>query len=235
MSHITFRPVRAAVAAACLAAGLVVSGPAPAQSSRLPQRNLLVEVRQGDQGSLGVQGGGISSSTVVIRSDGRISGGATGGYSVRTTTRSSNLGQQVRVINGGRASIRLGQSAPLQLWNAYVTPQGVEAAPTTVFLEAGQGFSVQPSWPGGNAPALVEISTENGRVRDPGLMIGGDPANGAAVESANVLTTLRVPLGEWVTIASSGVDTTRRDRGTLSTRDVDSTGQMLVQMRITAP
>lgn len=200
----------------------------------LPMRNLLVEVRQVDEGQSNVQGGGIERGAVVISSDGRVSGGAEAGWVASTRQRNDSIAQQVRVLNGHRASMRLGQSVPLQWWQASVTPQGVQAVPTTVFSEAGKGFTVRPSWPGGRAPVTVEVQTELGRVRDPNLTIGGDPDNGVASENFTTLTTLRFPLGEWVTIASSGQDGASSQRGVVSTRDVERSRQIVVQMRVTA-
>ncbi len=202
---------------------------------RLPLRNLLVEVRQVDEGSTSVQGGGVDRAAVIVGSDGHVSGGADVGWQSSTRQRQDSIAQQLRVLNGGRASMRLGQSVPLQWWQAYVTPQGVQVAPTTVFTEAGKGFSVRPSWPGGNAPVTVEVQTELSRSRDPNLTIGGDPNNGASSETFTTLTTLQFPLGEWVTVASSGQDGSSSERGVLSTRDVGRSRQIVVQMRVTAP
>lgn len=202
-------------------------------ANRLPLRNLLVEVRQVDEGSSSVQGGGVERGAVVISSDGRVSGGADAGWQASTRQRNDSIAQQLRVLNGGRASMRLGQSVPLQWWQAYVTPQGVQVVPTTVFSEAGKGFTVRPSWPGGNAPVTVEVQTELSRVRDPNLTIGGDPANGAATENFTTLTTLQFPLGEWVTVASSGQDGSSSERGVLSSRDASRSRQIVVQMRVT--
>lgn len=230
---------RSILCAALLAS--VLGGPvALAQSgqsgNRLPLRNLLVEVRQVDEGSTSVQGGGVDRAAVVVGSDGRVSGGADVGWQSSTRQRNDSIAQQLRVLNGGRASMRLGQSVPLQWWQAYVTPQGgVQVAPTTVFTEAGKGFSVRPSWPGGNAPVTVEVQTELSRARDPNLTIGGDANNGASSETFTTLTTLQFPLGEWVTVASSGQDGSSSERGVLSTRDVGRSRQIVVQMRVTAP
>ena len=222
-----------------LAAGLVcalfgfATGALAQNTSRLPIRNLLVEVRQVDEGSASVQGGGVDRAAVIVSSDGRVSGGAEVGWQASTRQRSGSIAQQIRVLNGGRASMRLGQSVPLQWWQAIVTPQGVQAVPTTVMTEAGQGFSVRPSWPGGDAPVTVEVQTELGRVRDPNLTVGGEADNGAASEQFTTLTTLRFPLGEWVTVASSGQNNGGSERGVLSTRDVSRSLQIVVQMRVT--
>lgn len=234
--HAWRRRSRRGLLVALGAAGLLALAQAQQPgAARLPQRNLLVEVRQVDEGQLSAQGGGLERGAVVVGSDGRVSGGAEVGWQVSTRERRDAIAQQLRVLNGGRASMRLSRSVPLQWWQAVVTPQGVQAVPTTVFSDAGQGFSVRPSWPGGRAPVTVEVQTETARAHDPALTVGDEPDNGIARERFTTLTTLQFPLGEWVTVASSGQDGSQSERGVLSTRDVGRRSQIVVQMRITAP
>ena len=88
----------------------LASAAASAQSeSALPTRNLLVEVRQGDEmeGSQQAWGAeaGVSASTQKRMQ---------GGVEVRTTRRTliqrGDLAQQVLVLNGARASVQVGRS-----------------------------------------------------------------------------------------------------------------------------
>jgi hypothetical protein len=78
---------------------------------------------------------------------------------------------------------------------------------------------VQPRWPGGAAPVTVEVSAEGG----------------AGSERSQVLTTVQLPLGEWVTIASSANSASERRGGAWSTHQVERSGSLVVQMRVTAP
>jgi hypothetical protein len=231
------------VAGALIVAGL--SGPLAAQTgARLPQRNLLVEVRQVDEGSASAQGGGVERGAVIVSSDGRVSGGAEVGWQASTRQRGGSIAQQLRVLNGGRASMRLGQSVPLQWWQISSLPagasgssgarQGAQVVPSMVFTEAGRGFSVRPRWPGGDAPVTVEIETELVQARDPNVTVGGEANDGATSDNFKTLTTLRFPLGEWVTVASSGTSSAGAERGVVSTRDVSRSRQIVVQMRVTA-
>ncbi|MBI5333770.1 MAG: hypothetical protein HZB72_04145 [Burkholderiales bacterium] len=237
-----------------MAAGLLGGvGGAWAQAPALQARNLLIELRQVDDRQLDADQLGVDRGSVVVHSDGRVTGGLRGGVQVRSTRSSASAVQQVRVMSGASASIRMGQSMPLQLWQAWVTPQGVQAAPTTVFVEAGQGFAVRPSWPGGSAPVTLEVVSESSRLTQPGMASRWERAvaetraargealpPGAvgavgAVESARVLTTLAVPLGQWVTLAESGGSSVREERGLLSTRQVETGRGMRVEVRVTAP
>lgn len=237
-----------------MSAGLLCgTGGAWAQAPALQARNLLIELRQVDDRQSDAGALGVDRGSVVVHSDGRVTGGLRGGVQVRSTRGSSVASQQLRVMNGMPASIRLGQSVPLQLWQAWVTPQGVQAVPTTAFVEAGQGFAVRPSWPGGSAPVTLEVVSESSQLTQPGMASRWERAvaetraargeaqpPGAvgamgAVESARVLTTLAVPLGQWVTLAESGGSSVREERGLLSTGQVEAGGGMRVEVRVTAP
>lgn len=220
--------VRCAAAVLCLWAGVL-----GAQELRLPQRNLLIEVRQGDEAALGVSGGGLSGGEVVVGSGGQVSGRA--GVQIESRSSSSSLGttQQVRVLNGGRAGVRLGQALPLQWWEVIVTPRGPQVVSQTTWAEAGRGFTVLPRWPGGEAPVTVEIQAESGSVSQPGALqpLGQPPG---AVNSARTLTTVQLPLGEWVTVASSGEADVERSRGGLSSREAQRSRRWVVQLRVSS-
>ncbi len=218
-------------AAAWVVLCMVAAALAQAQDQKLPQRNLLVEVRQGDEASFTVSGGGVSGGEVVIGSDGQVSGRA--GVQVESRSRDSALAstQQVRVLNGGRAGVRLAQALPLQWWEVVVTPRGPQVVGQTAWAEAARGFAVLPRWPGGEAPVTVEIQAESGSVSQPGaLQPLGQPQ--AAVDSARTLTTVQVPLREWVTIASSGEADSQSARGVLSSRDAQRGRRWVVQLRV---
>jgi hypothetical protein len=210
---------------------LCVSTAALAQDQKLPQRNLLVEVRQGDEASFTVSGAGVGGGEVVIGSDGQVSGRA--GVQVESRRRDGASGstQQVRVLNGGRAGVRLAQAMPLQWWEVVVTPRGPQLVGQTAWAEAARGFAVLPRWPGGEAPVTVEIQAEAGSVSPPGALqpLGQPPA---AVDSARTLTTVQLPLREWVTIASSAEADSERSRGVLSSREAQRGRRWVVQLRV---
>jgi len=181
-----------------LAATLAFSG-ASAQKPSLPMRNLLVEVRQ-TQDEAGEQITGVTGGSVTIRSDGTIQGGARASVTTRSRDAAGQAVQQLMVLNGGRGSIRLSQAVPYQFARIVVTPRGIEATPATVWHDSGTGFIVQPRWPGGTQPATVELSAEAG--------------------ATQLLTTVQLPLGDWVTIARSAAESDT------------SGGRFALQMRI---
>lgn len=245
-------PARGAwrLAAVC-AAVACAAWDAPAVAQQATPRNLLIELRQVEDRSGEADERGLEAGGVVVRSDGRggvgMRGGLSGGMQVHSSRGTTRSVQQVRVMSGMSASVRLGQSVPLQLWQTWLTPQGVQMAPTTVFVEAGQGFTVRPSWPGGATPVRVEVSSESSQLSQPGMAsrweravaetraARGEALPPGTVESSRVLTTLAVPLGQWVTLAESGSSAVREEHGLLSTGQLASSRGLRVEMRVTAP
>ena len=189
-----------------------------ATAQPLPLRNLLVELRQSDA-SAAQRERAAAGGSVVIGSDGHVSGGVGIGAQVRSRDAAGDSVQQVRVLNGGRAGVRLARAVPLEFVQIVWTPQGAQVLPSTVWTETGRGFVVQPRWPGGAAPVTVEVSAEGG----------------GAAERTQVLTTVQLPLGEWVTIASSAASTSERRSGGWATHEAERSSSLVVQMRVTTP
>jgi hypothetical protein len=226
--------------AAALAWLLCAAGAHAADGTRGPQRNLMIEVRQGDGAELGVSGASVQPG-VTVRSDGRITGAVSGGIEARTVRRGTQAVQRVVVVNGGRAGIRLGSSQAVQLWDVAWTGQGPQVVPSTHWVEAGRGFNVRPSWPGEGSPVTLEVEAQSTQLRDPVARAMATEPNAqdgnvpVATDGAQVLTTVRVPLGEWVTIAGSGDESSGGSRGVLSSREVSRSGHYIVQVRVSVP
>jgi hypothetical protein len=229
--HALGRGGAALLAAAALGGGLgaaAAQGRAPGPGgAALPLRNLLVEVRQSEHTRTQEQQAGVSSGGVVVRSDGQVSGSAGVTLQAGSQARDGGVTQQVRVLNGAQASVRLSRALALQWWQVTWTPQGVQALPGVQWLEAARGFVVRPAWPGGDQPVQVEVSAEGARLQ-------ADPA-APGTDGRRVLTTVQVPLGQWVTIASSDDTAGRSERGVLSSREAQSARQEVVELRVTAP
>jgi hypothetical protein len=217
---------RRALRCALLWLGSCAAAGAFAQSTGLPLRNLLVELRQTDEASASRQSAGVSGGTVVIGSDGQVSGNVGIGAQARSREASRDTVQQLRVLNGGQGSVRLARSVPLHFLHVVWSPQGPQVMPATQWTDVGRGFAVRPRWPGGQAPVTVEVSAESGS-------LGG--STGSAVPRQTLLTTVQLPLGEWVTIASTDSSASDRRSGVLSSSDAERSRREVVQMRVTAP
>lgn len=144
--------------------------------AQLPQRDLLVEVRQIEEGSAG--------------------------YVVSTRPQAPLLQpQQLQVRNGAQARVSWGQSIPLQ-WVQSVQAAGPMAGAGVkqglTWLQAGQNLVVRPRWPGGQKAVSVEVEVQTALVEArPGVEL-------PTQQRGEVATTVQAPLGEWVTIARSG-------------------------------
>lgn len=182
-------------------------------AAQLPQRSLLVELRQIEDGQTG--------------------------YVVGTRPQAPLLPQQqLQVRNGAQAVVSMGQAIPMQ-WvqsvvahSASLAASGVSASSqgggvtqALTWLRAGQQFIVKPSWPGGQRPVSVDIEVQTAAV---------DPRPGADLptqHSSELATTVLAPLGAWVTIARSGQSA---PRGSYSSEAATQRPRLL-QLRVTAP
>lgn len=195
--HLT--PKSRAIAACLQVCLLVATLPALAE---LPRRDLTVELRQIEDQP---------------------------GYVVSTQPRTPALApQQVQVRNGEKAVLRMAQSLPVK-WTQSVSQGGRNVGAGVsyglVWMEAGQGFTVTPRWPGGKQAASLQIEVTTASV---------DASTGAELpnqQRGQVSTTVSAPLGLWVTIASTGGEAAQP--GVYSSRAVADTKQ-LIQVRVSA-
>lgn len=184
-----------------------------------PKRDLTVELRQVIEG----------------REDGATH------YGAGSADNSTWEPQMVQVRNGERAVLRLNDAIPMQ-WTQSASNQSTGATPdptiapaasptqgsvnnTLVWFDAGQSLSVQPTWPGGNKPALLVLEVQRAAV---------DASTGAVLptQSRNsVSTTLTVPLAEWLTVAATGK---AAKPGNYSS-EAAVLGRRLLQVRVMAP
>jgi hypothetical protein len=188
--------------ATCLTLAVLLCSVAHAAEPPLPNRDLTVELRQTEEG----------------REEGSH-------YSAGVVGNSVWEPQLVKVRNGEKALLRMNDTIPMQ-WTQSVsgpapdsnksnatgnaaagsgTNVSVNNNPVSgainalVWFDAGQSISVQPKWPGGSKPAVVEIEVQRAAVDQ---RVGGDLPKQMR---NSVSTTLTVPLAEWATIAATGL------------------------------
>ncbi len=210
------------------------------RAAGLPLRNLLVELRQGEATRFEADEAGVGSGSFVVGADGRASARVGVTLEARGRDATADAVLRVQVINGGRAALRVGASVPLQWLEWVATPAGPIAIVGSQRVETGRGFVVRPRWPGGDAPVTVELHSESATLATGGLPSrhapDGQPLPDGAVDRSGLLTTLQLPLGQWVTVASSGSDERRPpQRDALSVRSLAREQREIVQLRITLP
>lgn len=215
-----------------LVIGMAIS-PTPAQSQSLPRQNLWIELRWVEQNLSGAAVAGAGDGSVVVSTGGSVS--SRGGVTISTQTRSQRQQSLPRlmVLNGQPASITLGEVMPIQWVDIGLerrpNEDRVQVTPRQSVVERSRSVSVKPQWPGGQQPVTVEVRTQDlASPLPPGASL--DPAQRA--DTSAVLSTVQVPMGQWVTIARTGTVETSASRGTFSTRDAEVQRLRELQLRV---
>lgn len=157
------------------APGLRAAEPS-ASKAALPQRDLMLELREIEEGG--------------------------SGYVVGTRPQAPLMPlQQLQVRNGSSARLSFSQATPLQ-WvqsvQAHGPMTGAGVRQGLIWLQAGQSLQLRPSWPGGQRPATVEVEVQTAAVQQrPDRVL-------PTQERSELATTVQAPLGQWVTLARSG-------------------------------
>ena len=192
-----------------------------AQIDTMPRR-LMISVRQDADIERSERGGQVSGRVeigdeVVISSAGKPTppGATVQGNGVRAKVYSSEgqrgerVSQQVQVVDGGQALIRVGQSTPIRTRQWVDTPNGRRLTDVVEYRDVDSGFLVTPRVVGDQV--TLEISTANDRLE-------GSPTGTAQVQRVQTSVTGR--LGEWIEIAGIGEQAVQRDSEILaSSRD----------------
>lgn len=248
MKRSAWRARRALVLVAALmplwpAAAADVAGKAPGKAAG----NLLVSWRVTGGADFRRQAQGLGPGHVVIDSRHGVSGRAGVEWSSQQGQVDQRIEQQVMVLNGGRARIDVRQQRPVTQWQwvaeldgrgrSLQSPQGALVS-ETVWLDSGQGLSVSPRWAGGRAPVVVELEAE-------APVASAEPGHGgrlsrhdtSAEEPARLTaqTRVAVPLGQWVTVASTGRQQTRQGGRGWGTADIDQGDHSLLEIRVSLP
>lgn len=148
-------------------------------AAQLPERDLLLELREIEEGG--------------------------GGYVVGTRPQAALMPpQQLQVRNGSAARLSFAQATPLQ-WVQSAQAQGPMTGAGVkqglIWLQAGQSLQLKPRWPGGQKPATVDVEVQTRSVQQqPGRDL-------PTQEHSELATTVQAPLGQWVTLARSGNST----------------------------
>lgn len=144
------------------------------------------------------------------------------------STRQGTDAQALLILNGARALLRVSETRVIQWYQVGRDSRGGwTVQPSALVVDAGRGVVLQPRWPGGQQPVTLEITAESTR------MAPGGGAAVAATEGALAMTTVQVPLGEWVTVAAALEQGQRSGGRTWSSGDASQEGRYAVQVRVT--
>ncbi len=189
-------------------------------ADQLPLRNLQIEVRQLRESNQSQSQMGASGAVVLQpgQSGGRVN--VTAGNSQRSD--SGDLVQRVLVLNGRGANIMLGNSVPLRLLQGFMRDGVVRTTSSTVLIDANSGFSARPLWRGDHMAELELSAMQSNR-------------NAAVLPAqTSVVTTLVLPLNEWVTVAQSDDAISGSSSGSWSSGQSAARSALTIQVRMTA-
>ena len=142
--------------------------------------------------NVGVEWRVVSASELRER-QARVLGAGGVALSTQDASRQADAVHSLTVLNGGKARLYVGQSVPQTTWQflfsapgnstgaalqqarlgaAPPPPQGAQLLSQTVWIDLGQGLTVQPRWPGGKAPAEVQIEAVSRQPLGAGGLLG---------------------------------------------------------------
>lgn len=155
------------------------------------------------------------------------SGDSVIGAQARSTQQAgSTRGQQsVRVVEGGRALINVGQTTPLPTRQVVQGPGGTTVTETITYHQSGQGFYAAPRLSGDRV--TLEISPQYDTPGGQGY---------GSVNTQRVSTTVSGRLGEWIEIGGanqqfSGQKSGNRSSGSSQVYDNRSVWLMVEEVR----
>lgn len=196
-------------ALACLL--LASTAGAHAQTTALPLKNLLIEVRQNRSDASQSQGIDITQA-IPLQNNSRSS---------EARTLQSSL-----VLNGRSVRLMSGTTAPLRLSQSYLRNGVIVVLPSTVWLEAGTGFMATPRWAG---DGFVELELQAQQATT------SLPNASAVVGQQTSSTQVLVPLNEWTSIAHSDSGLDGQQSGIGQSRNRQEQGSFSLQVRISVP
>lgn len=167
-----------------------------------PLRRLMISVRQEGADSGSDRGAGVSGRVEVGGGAPVLSGR---GHIYQSDSRNRrDVAQQVQTVDGGRASIMVGQSYFLPMRQLLLGPGGTVLSESLVQRDLATGFVVLPRLAGDRV--TLEVSP---RDDTPGPLPG-------AVNSTRLVTTVSGRLGEWLELGGSVGDQSTSSEGIAS-------------------
>ena len=116
------------------------------------------------------------------------------------SAREEGIVQRVMVLDGGRATLFVGQSRPVTQQQIIQTPAGTVGQRTIVVQTSGTGIEVSPRVSGERV--FLEIGAQNDRLGPRGT-----------VEGQQLATSVMGRLGEWFEISGAVEGASRDERG----------------------
>ncbi len=194
-------------------AGVLLLVALQAQALAQTPRQLAISVRFDDAGQ---------ASQRELGASGRI-GSRGAGMELRAedtrSAREEGIVQRVMVLDGGSATLFVGQSQPLAQQQIIQTPAGTVGQRTIVVQTSGTGIEVSPRVSGDRV--FLEIGAQSDRMDSRG-----------AVEGQRLATSVVGRLGEWFEISGAVEGASRTDRGLGSVAQSRSSSSRRVWVKV---
>jgi hypothetical protein len=127
--------------------------------------------------------------------------------------------QRVMVLEGGRATLFVGQSRPIAQQQVIQTPAGTIGQRTIVVQQSGTGIEVSPRLSGERV--FLEVGAQSDRMDSRGN-----------VEGQRLATSVMGRLGEWFEISGAVEGMSRDDRGIASAAQARSSGSRRIFVKV---
>jgi type II secretory pathway component GspD/PulD (secretin) len=133
------------------------------------------------------------------------------------STRSDQVSQQVQVMEGGRAWIRVGQSVPVAATQVVETPDGRRVLRSTDFHDVDVGFYVVPRLAGDRVTLEISTAADTLQSQQRSTATNTLPSpRSAATNIQRVDTVVSGRLGEWIELGAIGQQSVQRDDALLA-------------------
>lgn len=179
-------------------------------------RELVITVRQDREGESGERRVGADGGVTITNR--RVYGNVNVEAADSRTTGTRSAEQRIRVLEGGRAYIAIGTAIPMSFRQFVVTAQGFTELRGTVYYDAVTGFHAQPQVAGDMV--TIELAPEQSEI------VAG------AVERAQLATTVRGRLGEWIAVGGADVRGESQSGGMLSSGQRAETNRRGVWLKV---
>lgn len=179
-------------------------------------RELVITVRQDREDEAGERR--IGADGAVTIGNRRVWGNVHVEASDARTTGTRSADSRIRVLEGGRAYIAIGTAIPMSFRQFVIGPQGLAEVRGTVYYDAVTGFHAQPQVAGDMV--TIELAPEQSEI------VAG------AVERAQLSTTVRGRLGEWIAVGGADERAESQAGGVLSSAQRAQTHRRGVWLKV---
>ena len=176
-------------------------------------RNLIISVRSDDEmraARAGVEG------RVLVHPEGV---SVNGRIESSRSSLDNNATQQIRVLEGSPARLRVGREMPYTQPVWVETPNGMQRVPATAIRETGRWLNVAPTLQG--EQVLLDIQPESAQI---------NPQHPRSTDVQSLSTRVRVPLGQWVPLG--GVDSREQQQINGKTSSQSQSNQTWVKIEL---